>query len=121
MIVMAVSVAMVVLFGRGQADLAGLSLMAAGTGFFTNAGMVGLYALLAQYFPTHLRATATGFAIGIGRGGSALAPALAGVLFVSGFGLAGTSTVMALGSLLALAALALLPRVGDAAAAAGRP
>jgi benzoate transport len=112
--VMAVSVVMVVLFGRGQADLVGLSLMAAGTGFFTNAGMVGLYALLAQYFPTHLRATATGFAIGIGRGGSALAPALAGVLFVSGFGLAGTSMVMALGSLLALAALALLPRVGDA-------
>ncbi|HVI99865.1 MAG TPA: MFS transporter [Sphingomonas sp.] len=112
--VMAVSVAMVVLFGRGQADLAGLSLISAATGFFTNAGMVGLYALLARYFPTDLRATATGFAIGVGRGGSALAPALAGVLFVSGFGLWGTSAVMALGSLVALGALALLPRMRDA-------
>jgi len=111
--VMAASVAMVVVFGQGQSGLGALASVAAATGFFTNAGMVGLYALLAHNFPTELRASATGFAIGVGRGGSALAPALAGLLFVSGFGLAGTSAVMALGSLVALLALALLPRLGQ--------
>ena len=109
--VMAGSVLMVVLFGQGQGDLAGLAAMAAATGFFTNAGMVALYALLAQYFPTELRASATGFAIGVGRGGSALAPALAGLLFMWGLGLSGTAAVMAMGSLVALLALALLPRL----------
>jgi MFS family permease len=103
---MLASVAMVIAFGRGQNGLGMLSLVAAIAGFFTNAGVVGLYALLAQSFPTELRATATGFVIGIGRGGSALAPALAGLLFAAGFGLSIVSVLMALGSL--IAALALL-------------
>lgn len=113
MVVMFCSCAIVVLFGQGQSSLAGLSTMAAITGFFTNAGMVALYALLAQYFPTELRASGTGFVIGMGRGGSALAPALAGALFASGFGLGGTSAVMAGGSLLALLAISLLPDTRD--------
>ena len=58
--------------------------MAAVAGFFTNAGVVGPYALLAQSFPTDVRSTGTGFVIGVGRGGSALAPALAGFLFAAG-------------------------------------
>ena len=40
----------------------------------TNAGIVGLYAIIAQVFPTHVRAFGTGFTIGVGRGGSVLAP-----------------------------------------------
>lgn len=103
---MLLSTATVIAFGQGQNGLGMLSLAAAIAGFFTNAGVVGLYALLAQSFPTGLRATATGFVIGIGRGGSALAPALAGLLFAAGFGLAIVSVLMALGSL--VAALALL-------------
>ena len=98
--------AMVVVFGRGQQDLEGLALICAITGFFTNAGIVGLYAMLAHYFPTRLRATGTGFGIGLGRGGAALAPVLAGYLFVSGMSLQGVSIVMACGSF--LAALVLL-------------
>jgi hypothetical protein len=39
-------------------------------GFFTNAGIVGLYTLLALAYPTHLRATGTGVVIGAGRGGA---------------------------------------------------
>ena len=91
--------------GQGQADLAQLSLVAAVAGFATNAGVVGIYALLAASFPTRLRATATGFAIGIGRGGSALAPALAGWLFAIGYGLPTVALLMALGSLVAALAL----------------
>ena len=104
-VVMLVSVAAVTIFGRGQSDLGALSFYAALAGFFTNAGIVGLYALVAQSFPTSLRATATGFVIGIGRGGSALAPALAGVVVAMGFSLQMVAIIMALGSLVAAVAL----------------
>ncbi|MFO1409589.1 MAG: hypothetical protein U1F06_04325 [Steroidobacteraceae bacterium] len=95
-------------FGRGQADLQQLALICAATGFFTNAGVVGLYALFAQVFPTHVRATGTGFAIGFGRGGSALALIIAGFLFKAGHGLQAVSLVFSIGSLVAAGALMLL-------------
>jgi benzoate transport len=104
------SVVMVSWFGRGQSDLAQLSLVAGIAGFFTNAGVVGLYATFAQAFPTHVRATGTGFAIGIGRGGAALSPILAGYLFQNGLGLQGVAIVMASGAAVAAVALLLLPR-----------
>lgn len=103
---MALSTVLVIAFGQGQASLAALSTIAALTGFVTNAGVVGLYALIAQTFPTGVRATATGFVIGVGRGGSALAPALAGILFAAGYGLSTVALLMGLGS--TIAGLALL-------------
>ncbi|MEG3168051.1 MFS transporter [Sphingomonas sp. LB3N6] len=110
----AVSAPMVSWFGHGQESYAGLALMAAITGFFTNGGIVGLYAMLARSFPTGVRATATGFAIGVGRGGSALAPALAGFLFAAGYGLQTVAILMASGSVIALLALlALGNRTGE--------
>lgn len=69
---MLLSTALVIVFGRTQGDLATLSVVAAAAGFATNAGVVGLYALIARSFPTGVRASATGFVIGVGRGGSAL-------------------------------------------------
>ena len=102
---MLLSTALVIVFGRAQADLASLSIVAACAGFATNAGVVGLYALIAQSFPTSVRATATGFVIGVGRGGSALAPALAGLLFAAGYGLQSVAIIMGLGSIIAAIAL----------------
>lgn len=102
---MVASVVLVTVFGRGGSDLTRLSMVAAAAGFATNAGVVGLYALLARSFPTGLRATATGFVIGVGRGGSALAPALAGLLFASGFSLSLVAILMSLGSVIAAVAL----------------
>jgi benzoate transport len=104
-IAMLASTVLVAIFGRGQSDLAALSAVAAIAGFATNAGVVGLYALIAQSFPTGVRATATGFVIGVGRGGSALAPALAGFLFLAGYGLQTVAILMGLGSLIAAVAL----------------
>jgi benzoate transport len=98
----------VIWFGQGQADLAELSLVAAGVGFFTNAAVVGLYALFAQSFPTALRAGGTGFAIGFGRGGSATGPIIAGFLFAAGASLPSVALVMALGSVIAAVSLAFL-------------
>lgn len=107
---MIASVILVVAFGQGQSGIASLSLIAGITGFATNAGVVGLYAVIAQSFPTGVRATATGFVIGVGRGGSALAPALAGILFAAGYGLGSVAILMALGSAVAATALILMRR-----------
>lgn len=105
---MIASVLLVALFGQGARDLRALSVIAALAGFVTNAGVVGLYAIVAACFPTELRATGTGFVIGVGRGGSALAPALAGLLFQVGYGLPAVAILMGLGSLVAAVALGLL-------------
>jgi benzoate transport len=106
--VMLLSTVMVILFGRSGPDLNELSLLCAGAGFFTNAAIVGLYAIYAQAFPTHARATGTGFAIGVGRGGSVLAPITAGFLFKRGYTLPTVALYMALGSLIAAGVLSLL-------------
>ncbi len=106
--VLAGSASMVMVFGRGQSDLARLALVAAAAGFFTNAGVAGLYSLFAQAFPTSLRATGTGFAVGVGRGGAALAPWLAGLLFQAGLDLQPVAIIMATGSIVGVSALLLL-------------
>lgn len=102
------STMMVWLFGMGQSDLTQLALVAGATGFFTNAGVVGLYAIFAQAFPTYVRATGTGFAIGVGRGGAALAPIIAGFLFSAGYGLQAVAIFMGAGALVAAIALCFL-------------
>jgi MFS family permease len=99
---------MINVFGQGQANLSQLALVAAVAGFFTNSAVVGLYALFAQSFPTHLRAGGTGFVIGVGRAGAALGPIIAGLLFQGGYGLPAVSFVMALGSLIAVFMLLML-------------
>jgi benzoate transport len=109
---MLVSTAMVILFGRGQAGLSQLALIAGIAGFFTNAVIIGLYAMFAQIFPTHLRAGGTGFAVGIGRAGAALGPVIAGYLFQAGYGLAGVAIAMSLGS---FAAAIILTALGSRA------
>jgi len=107
-ITMVFATVFVAAFGHTPADLSSLSLVAAAAGFFTNAGIVGLYAMFAQSFPTELRASGTGFVIGVGRGGAALAPIIAGYLFVAGMGLPAVSLIMGSGSLLAIVMLLLL-------------
>jgi benzoate transport len=107
-IAMLASTVMVSLFGQGQETLAGLAMIAAAAGFCTNAGVVGLYALFAKVFPTAVRAGGTGFVIGIGRGGAALGPIVAGLLFQAGVGLSHVAILMALGSLVGAGALLLL-------------
>jgi len=101
-------------FGLAGADLVRLSVTAAIAAFFINAGVVGLYPILAQTYPAALRASGTGFVIGMGRGGSALGPVVAGALFASGSSLLAVSLTMGLGGLIAAAMVFLLPRPGKA-------
>ena len=102
------SAAMVTLFGQGQSDLQHLAMVAGVAGMCTNAAVVGLCTILAQSFPTAVRAGGTGFVIGVGRGGAALGPIIAGLLFSRGVGLPTVAVLMALGSILAAGALSLL-------------
>lgn len=104
-LVLILSTVMVMIFGRTSGDLGHLIMICAIAGFCANAGVVGLYALVAKAFPTHVRATGTGFVVGVGRGGSALAPMAAGFLFQGGFSLATVATILGMGSILAAAIL----------------
>jgi MFS family permease len=71
-------------FGLLPPALALVHLCAVAIGLFLFSGMVGLYATISRSFPSYCRATGSGFVIGIGRIGSAIAPALAGLLFTLG-------------------------------------
>ena len=114
-VVLVGSTIMVNVFGKGYSDLATLSLVCAVAGFFTNGAINGLYAVFAQVFPSHMRASGTGFAIGTGRGGSVLAPIIAGFLFKAGNGLPFVSLLLSGGSLLALVSLWMItmPKQGE--------
>ena len=77
-------------------------------GFFGNAAVSGLYSIVAYAFPTHVRATGTGFVIGIGRGGAVISPIIAGYLLQNHVTLPTVGLVMGAGSLLAAGVLIFL-------------
>ena len=108
------AVASVVVFGRAAGDLDTLKQAAALVGIFTNAAVVGLYALVADSFPVAARGSGTGFVIGVGRAGAALGPIVAGLLFAAGGNLALVAECMAGGSAIAALALLALRRRGVA-------
>ena len=106
--VMILSTVMVSAVGHTPPDLQRLSLLCAAAGFCTNAAIVGMYSIFAQAYPTHVRAFGTGFAIGLGRGGSVLAPIVAGYLFNAGYSVAAVATTMSSAALIAAGVLSLL-------------
>ena len=117
--VMLLSTIGVIVFGHSPKDLQSLSALCAFSGFFTNAAIVGMYAIFARAYPTSVRAFGTGWSIGVGRGGAVLAPMIAGVLFEGGHPVSTVATILALGSLLAAGAVSLLKLKPEQAAAAG--
>ena len=107
-VTMFLSTAFVWLFGNSPGDLSRLATIAAIAGFCTNAVIVGLYAMLAQSLPAAVRASGTGFVIGIGRGGAVISPIAAGFLFSAGWSLGDVATIMAAGSLVGAVAVLVL-------------
>lgn len=95
-------------FGQSPEDLPSLAVVATTAGFFINAANSAFYSVVAQSFPSRLRASGTGFVIGAGRAGSALGPILAGVLFEAGWSLSVVSGAMACGCLVAAASISRL-------------
>ena len=95
-------------FGRTPNDLQTMLFLAAVVGFFGNAAVSGLYSIAAIAFPTHVRATGTGFVIGVGRGGAVLSPLLVGYLKQGGQDLPSIGLIMGTGSLVAAMVLIFL-------------
>ena len=108
MAAMIMSTLMVVLYGWGPSTLTQITLVCVACGFFINAAINGMYAIFAHAYPTHVRSAGTGFAIGFGRGGSLLAPIVAGFLFEGGMSVPVVATIMACGSLVAAIVLVFL-------------
>jgi MFS family permease len=59
--------------------------VAVAMGFFGQAGFIGLYAVAARLYPTRVRATGIGWAIGVGRVGAIMGPSIAGLLIGLGW------------------------------------
>lgn len=108
------------LFGQVTPDLFVLSAAVALAGYFINSGIVGMYSIVAQVFPTHVRASGTGFTVGIGRGGSVLSPIIAGFLMQGGMGLPSVALIMGTGSILAAISIFLLKMDSGSASGGAR-
>jgi benzoate transport len=74
-------------------------------GLLQQGGFVGLYAAAVKIYPTEIRSTGIGWAIGLGRFGAVAGPAIAGYLIASGLNMSANYYVfavpMAIGGLLA--------------------
>lgn len=105
---MIMSTITVMIYGSVGSDLFQMTLICIVCGFFINAAINGMYAMFAHAYPTQVRAAGTGFAIGLGRGGSLLAPITAGFMFEGGFGVPVVAIILACGSLIAAIALMFL-------------
>ncbi len=55
------------------------------TGILQQGGFTGLYGAAAKIYPTKMRSTGIGWAIGLGRSGAVAGPAIAGYLIAAGF------------------------------------
>ena len=108
MILLVFSSAMIIVFGRLEGDIAQMSFIAFVAGLVIIAAISGFYNLFTTQFPTELRASGTGFSLGVGRSGAALSPIVAGFLFAAGGTLSTVALLMACGSILSLVAVFLL-------------
>lgn len=108
---MVLSFATIASYGLLPRDLVWFSAVAVLAGFFTNASVVGMYPVLVRTFPAPVRASGTGFVIGVGRGGSVVGPIASGGLLAGGSALLLVSTAMGAGALVAATMLILLGRV----------
>jgi AAHS family 4-hydroxybenzoate transporter-like MFS transporter len=70
-------------------------------GFGIQGGFVGMYSLAAKLYPTHVRATGVGWAVGAGRIGAVVGPIVGGLLIGMGWTLSANFIAFAIPALLA--------------------
>lgn len=104
------------LVGFGLVDMQTAMLWVAAfiMGCFLHGITIGLYTLLPRLYPAEIRSTGAGWAIGVGRLGAIIGPALAGYLFHSGMGSGAVYALFAIPIFLAMFAVS---RIGDRPAA----
>jgi benzoate transport len=106
---MAIGALCITFFGSIPADsLLNVSLFACLCGFFGNPAIVGMFALFAHVFPTHLRASGTGFCVGLGRGAGILSPIIVGYLIGAEFHLSTVTALISIGGFIGAAILLFL-------------
>jgi len=86
-------------------DLTHFAIFAALSGFFGNAGIIGMYALFPTAFPTHVRAAGTGFVLSLGRGGAWLGPFIVGYMINRGLSLPTVTLLISIPALLSVGVL----------------
>lgn len=102
LVTLAGSAVSVTLFTRVGADFSALIVLGIIVGIFITAASIGFYSLLAMAYPVELRATGTGFGIGVGRAGASIGPILGGILFAQHYTLPEVGLVMSAGSVLSI-------------------
>lgn len=70
-------------------------------GFGIQGGFVGMYSLAAKLYPTRIRATGVGWAVGAGRIGAVVGPMVGGVLIGAGWSMSSNFIAFAIPALLA--------------------
>ena len=70
-------------------------------GFGIQGGFVGMYSLAAKLYPTRIRATGVGWAVGAGRIGAVAGPFVGGILIAAGWSMAANFMAFALPALIA--------------------
>lgn len=80
------------------------------SGFCVVGGQIAANALTATYYPTAIRSTGVGWALGIGRIGSIVGPLIGGIMLARGMGAQSLFVAAAIPALVAAAAAVLLTR-----------
>lgn len=75
-------------------DLAAILTLSGAVGFFLLGANYALYGIAATYYPQSMRGTGSGAAVAVGRAGSIIGPALAGVLLGGGMSAMGVVQTM---------------------------
>ena len=108
------SAASVALIGYAAPSVGMVILLQGLFGAFMGGGSSGLIALAAIYYPTAIRSTGVGWAMGMGRVGSFVGPLAVGSLVALGLSTAGIFVAIAVPALLAAATTAVVGRVKPA-------
>jgi benzoate transport len=74
-----------VIFAYAPNELSLLMTLILLIGVLQQGGFTGLYGVASKVYPTEIRSTGIGWAIGLGRSGAVAGPAIAGYLIVAGF------------------------------------
>lgn len=107
LIAMTLTTIALILFGALPSDLTMLRAGAFVVGLFLFGGVVGIFAACAYVFKPGIRASGTGFVIGVGRAGAIFGPIVTGALIAEGLNRTAVASVMGSGALLAVLVLAI--------------
>jgi len=96
---------LMVVFAAAPNELTLLLVLTFAIGVLQQGGFTGLYAVAAKVYPTEIRSTGIGWAIGLGRLGAVAGPVIAGFLIAAGVSMSGNYFIfavpMAIGGLMA--------------------